>query len=56
MNSKEREKLLTDLKIAIDLETQVATQETFIAEQNTAWDAKKPTLELLEEPRDSYTY
>lgn len=56
MDSKEREKLLTDLKIAIDLETQVATQEAFIAEQNTAWDAKKPTLELVEEPRDSHTY
>lgn len=56
MNTNEKEKLLQELKDAIELETQIITQETMLTQQKEVWETKKPVLQVLDTPADTQDY
>ena len=56
MESAERKKLLNYIKAAIDLETEIATQEQMALSVNNTWDTKKPSFIPDELPKEQIAY
>lgn len=56
MDNLERKEIMDYLNMAIDLETEIATQEQILTETKRVWEMRKPALDLQKMPAQPMLY